>query len=125
MLLLLRRQNRKVIFVSEFRVAADMRLVVHDLCEDRGPTVDLYEYGNRSHCFAAVSSGPAAPSMFDDDDAEVLEEEDAAGSDDDAFVVAKPQVSHFAPCVKNKTSLKKYALQNTLAGFDLQFAAEF
>ena len=46
--------------------------------------------------FAAASSGPSAPSMFDDDDekaiADALEEEDGNASEEDAFVVAKPQV---------------------------------
>jgi hypothetical protein len=47
--------------------------------------------------------------MFDEEDdgaaADALEEEDAAGSDDDAFVVAKPQVSHFTACVKKTKQL--------------------
>lgn len=62
-------------------------------------------HGSCSPRFSAASSGPSAPSMFDEeDDGAAAEEEDAAGSDDDAFVVAKPQVSHFAACLKDKTN---------------------
>ena len=90
--------------------------MVPDLLEPKNPTRVLYAWFLFTR-FSAASSGPAAPSMFDEEDdgaaADALEEEDAAGSDDDAFVVAKPQVSHSAACVKKTKRTSHCALCET------------